>query len=246
MRIPRLHLDQTLVAGDEMELPAAPARHVKSVLRLRPGATVEVFDGRGNAHRGELLALGRDGARVRLGDPVARDVEPALAVVLGLGISRGERMDFAVQKAVELGVHTLVPLDMEHGVVRLSGERASRRVDHWRSVAVSACEQCGRNRVPDVAPVQGVDRWLGEAPGDALRLMPQPGADRGLADIDAGGVDRVLLLVGPEGGISDAERDLATREGFSEVRLGPRVLRTETAAIAAVAAVMTLWGDLGR
>jgi 16S rRNA (uracil1498-N3)-methyltransferase len=242
MRTPRLYLDQPLRAGAELDLGAAAARHARSVLRLRPGAAVVVFDGRGHAHQAELVALARERATVRLGAALGGDPEPPLEVILALGISRGERMDLAVQKAVELGVGAT-----EHGVVRLDDARAARRVVHWQGVASSACEQCGRNRVPGIAPVQTLSSWLeaGLAPG--LKLMPDPRAESGLSALTAQPPPSgVTLFIGPEGGISDGERAVARRHGFQPLRLGPRILRTETAVIAAMAAVMTLWGDLGH
>jgi len=249
VRIPRLHLDRPLAAGAELALDEGAARHAHAVLRLRPGAAVVVFDGRGHAFHAELLSTGRRGARVRLGDALHDDPESPLRVTLALGVSRGERMDLAVQKAVELGAACIAPLLTERTVVRLAGDRAERRQAHWAGIAASACEQCGRNRVPEVLAAQPLAQWLelagaGDAPG--LRLLPDPRATVGLATLPPPRPLALTLLIGPEGGLSEAEHSLAGRHGFTGVRLGPRVLRTETAVIAALAAVMTLWGDLGR
>ncbi len=248
VRVPRLHLDRPLHSGAELDLDEGAARHARSVLRLRPGAAVVVFDGRGNAFAAELLDADRHRARVHLGEALHDDPEPPLAVTLALGVSRGERMDLAVQKAVELGAARIAPVLTERTVVRLAGERAARRRVHWLGVATSACEQCGRNRVPEVLAPQPLAQWLEQAaggPADALRLLPDPRADAGLAALRDAAPASVTLLIGPEGGLSEAEHALAARHGFRGVRLGPRILRTETAVIAALAAVMTLWGDLG-
>jgi len=246
MRVPRLHVDEPVTAGAELRLPEGAARHLRAVLRLRPGAALVVFDGRGASYQAQLLAAARGEVRVRVGEPLAEDVEAPLAVTLALGISRGERMDLAIQKAVELGVAAIQPLLTERSVVRLDGARAARRRAHWQGVAVSACEQCGRNRVPPLAPIAPLGDWLAAPAGPGLRLMPDPRARTGLDALPGAGNAPLTLLVGPEGGLAPAERGLAAERGFTAVRLGPRVLRTETAVIAALAAVMTLWGDLGR
>lgn len=246
MRIPRLHVDQPLRAGDEICLPERVARHARSVLRLKPGANMVVFDGRGAAHEGRLLRASKDGVWVSVGEALDGGVESDLTVTLALGVSRGERMDLAVQKAVELGVARIQPLITERSVVRLDDERAARRLEHWQGIAAGACEQCGRNLVPAVATVTRLESWLGAGGGDGLKLMPDPRAETGLRGVAQPGDRPVIVLVGPEGGLSEAERALAGRHGFTGVRLGPRVLRTETAVIAALSAVMVLWGDLGR
>jgi 16S rRNA (uracil1498-N3)-methyltransferase len=245
MRTPRLYVEDLPGDGTELDLGQGAARHVHAVLRLRPGAALVLFDGRGASREACLLHATRASVRVRVGAQLGADVEAPIAVTLALGISRGERMDLALQKATELGVRTIVPLLSERSVVRLDGERATRREAHWRGVVLSACEQCGRNRMPEVMPVQPLARWLEDAPRDGLALMPHPGAALGLRAVAAAG-DRVTLLIGPEGGLADAERALAAQRGFTAVRLGPRILRTETAVIAALAAVMTLWGDLAN
>jgi 16S rRNA (uracil1498-N3)-methyltransferase len=154
-------------------------------------------------------------------------------------------MDIAIQKAVELGVTRIIPLLTEHTVVKLHGDRAEKRRAHWRGVIAGACEQCGRNVLPEIAPVQRFADWLGSPHDEDLRLMLDPRASQGLAQIGHNGQSPVTLLIGPEGGISAKEQALAQQFGFSGVRLGPRVLRTETAVIAAMSAIMTLWGDLG-
>jgi 16S rRNA (uracil1498-N3)-methyltransferase len=173
-------------------------------------------------------------------DPVER--ESPLPVTLVQALSSGERMDLTIQKAVELGVARIVPVESERCVVRLKGERAEKRVAHWRQVAISACEQCGRNRIPEVRMISPLEVWLAAEKNDALRWVLLPGAHTALRDLPRP-QKPVELLVGPEGGLTDAEADAAQRAGYQPVRLGPRVLRTETAAPALLAALQALWGD---
>jgi len=188
-----------------MRLGEVAARHVQSVLRLKPGAALVVFDGHGNARQARLVRTTRHRISVLLGATVAGDLESPLQVTLALGVSRGERMDLAVQKSVELGVTRIVPLLTEHTVVKLHGDRAERRLAHWRGVIISACEQCGRNRLPAIAPVQRLGDWLDKLRDDDQRLMPDPRALQGLRQVDRTHERPVTLLIGPEGGISETE-----------------------------------------
>jgi 16S rRNA (uracil1498-N3)-methyltransferase len=167
--------------------------------------------------------------------------ESPLAVVLAQGISSGERMDYTVQKSVELGVTVIQPLLTQRSVVRLTGERADKRVAHWQAVAAAACEQCGRNRVPEVLPVQSLTHWLGTLRG-GVRYLLSPQAPNRLRELTRP-ADAITLLVGPEGGWDSTESAAAQTTGFAPLALGPRVLRTETAAVAALAAMQALWGD---
>ena len=245
MRVPRLHAPVPLRPRETVDLDATAARHVRNVLRLREGAAVVLFDGAGSAHDATLTRLTRDRVTVEVGASRVEDMESPLRVTVALGVSRGERMDFALQKAVELGVHAVCPLTTERTVVRLDAQRAARREAHWRGILVGACEQSGRNRIPDLAPVTRLDTWLRDGPAHGHRLVLDPRTGNTLRSIGAAPDDGVTLLIGPEGGLAEAERDLAREHGFVPVGLGPRVLRTETAVIAALTAVMTLWGDLG-
>jgi len=207
------------------------------------GDAVRLFCGDGTEWAGELASAHKSGVSVRVGRGVSVDVEAPLRLCLAQGISSRERMEFTLQKAVELGVAEIFPLATRRSVVRLNEERAERRVEHWRNLVIAACEQCGRNRVPLVHPVVALPDWLGALRQDGAnaRLMLSPQAAHRLRELVQ--PDGVVLLVGPEGGLAPEEHELAEPCGFKAVRLGPRILRTETAALAAVAAMHALWGD---
>ncbi len=242
MRTTRIHVEIELRAGIEVQLPGAQSTHLLRVLRLRPGALLTLFNGRGGEYAAELTGADKAGARLRVGAHAAVERESPLQLTLLQGVARGERMDFIVQKATELGVQRMVPLSCEFSVVRLEPAALQRRVAHWRTVAVAACEQCGRNQVPRIDSVTDLEHACGD--GDAgLKLMLVPQAPDSLASL-AQGMSRTVLLVGPEGGLSGREQLLAQRHGFQACRLGPRILRTETAPLAALAALQALAGDL--
>jgi 16S rRNA (uracil1498-N3)-methyltransferase len=238
----RLYFPGDIPAHGVFNAPAEQAHHVAHVLRLAPGEAIVVFDGRGREYPATIERIAKSGVTVRVGEASLVDRESPLPVTLAQGISSGDRMDYTIQKAVELGVHTIQPLATERSVVRLSSERAVKRVAHWQAVAVAACEQCGRNRVPDVLPVAPLTNWLVRIAADVRRLTLMPDAPRALREIGRPSAP-VVLLVGPEGGLAPREDADAQGAGFEPVRLGPRVLRTETAALAALAAMQTLWGD---
>jgi 16S rRNA (uracil1498-N3)-methyltransferase len=240
--MPRLHCPAPLAPDLVMNLPPGPARHVQ-VLRLQPGAGVTLFNGAGGEWDATIERMGRSDVQVRVGAHHPIEREATRAVHLALGMPANERMDWLVEKATELGVASLQPLVCERSVLRLSGERADKKQAHWQAIAVSACEQSGRNRVPAVARPHDLARWC-ETPdnsvvseGPMLRLVLSLQADtRPLAEAVAGqGANPVLLLSGPEGGLSPQELDQAQARGFVPVTLGPRVLRAETAPLAALA-----------
>ena len=235
----RFYLPVTLQEGCETDLPETVAHHAVRVLRLLPGDALTLFDGRGGEYAARLLAVDKKRVCVRVGALQATERESGLDLRLAQGISSGDRMDYTVQKAVELGVRAIQPLQCSRAKVRFEEERAAKRLEHWRQVVVSACEQCGRNRLPPVAPVQELMTWLDQG---ATGILLDPGAEQRLRDLPCP-QGPVTLLAGPESGLSDAERAAAKRAGFVPVRLGPRVLRTETAAVAALAAMQALWGD---
>ncbi len=240
---PRIHLPVRLAVGQTVELDENARRHVVQVLRLRAGDRIVLFNGKGGECPATIVQAGKRSVQVRIDDCTDIDRESPLNVHLGLGISKGERMDFALQKATELGVAQITPLFTERVVVRLDDKRLNKRLDHWRGVIVAACEQSGRNRLPVLHDAVSFDDWLA-ARDEACRLFLDPLAARSLKDLPAPGT-RVALAIGPEGGFSDRERDRIRLRDFTGVQLGPRILRTETAAMAALAAVQVLWGDMG-
>jgi 16S rRNA (uracil1498-N3)-methyltransferase len=229
--VPRFHCPEPLHPGLELALPPGPARHVQ-VLRLQPGDPLTLFDGRGGEFGARVQHMGRSEVRVLVEthDPIEREAQ--VRVQLAVGMPANERMDWLVEKAAELGAASIQPLLAERSVLRLAGERAQKKQAHWQGVAIAACEQCGRNRVPSVLPVQPLQAWLAAQarPGLilSLRAGTQPLAGRA-------GTGEVTLLSGPEGGLAAAEEDAAAARGWQPVHLGPRVLRAETAPLAALA-----------
>lgn len=220
------------------------ARYVGRVLRLRPGDTLRVFNGDDGEFDAEIQTITKSTVGLLVGLPVETATESALKLHLVQGISRGERMDFVIQKATELGVKRITPVFTEYGVVKLDEQRAAKRRDHWQGVAASACEQSGRIRPPLIDPPVALNTWFGMGAKETdTDLVLRPGAATALTSI-AAPVTKVCLLIGPEGGFSHQEYDDADLAGFTAVSLGPRVLRTETAALAAVAVAQSLWGDV--
>ncbi|MBX7201169.1 MAG: 16S rRNA (uracil(1498)-N(3))-methyltransferase [Rhodospirillaceae bacterium] len=241
--IPRFFCPFPLHPGATVELPAEAAHHALRVLRIGPGDAAELFDGRGGCWRATLHAAGKGSLRATLDSHVGDDLEPPLRVALAQCLPAADKMDYVVQKAVELGVAAIQPVAARRSVIRLSGERMSRRVEHWRGIAAAACEQSGRNRVPPVTGIVDLPQYL--AGGDAhndIRLICLPGEGARLRELSPP-AGTVHVLVGPEGGFEEAEIKAARAAGFRPLRLGPRVLRTETAGPAALAAIMGLWGD---
>ncbi len=235
--MPRFHCPVPLAAGATLDLPAAAARHVQ-VLRLQPGDAITLFNGEGGQWRASVLRMGRSDVAVKIEAHEDVEREAARRVHLAMGMPANERMDWLVEKAAELGVASLQPLHTAHSVLRLSGERASKKQAHWQSVAAAACEQCGGNRVPAVRPVTEVAGWLRESSGIApLRcVLSLAEGTRALTEVLRGhpAATPVLFLSGPEGGLSPQEDAQAREAGFLPVTLGPRVLRAETAALAAL------------
>ena len=242
MRIPRLYTDQSLVPGQLLTIGGQTAHQVTHVLRLRSGAALRVFDGAGNEHHAILQGTGRDSIELTVGEQVSASPESALSVTLAQGIARQDRMDLILQKAVELGVNTIQPLWMQRSQSHLKGERLARRRQHWQGVVISACEQCGRATLPVVEAPDSLANWIHTQPGADCQLMLQPDSAHTLPGI-AAPAGNIVLLVGPEGGLESGEQSLARTAGFKGIRLGQRILRTETAGLAALAAMQTLWGD---
>jgi len=243
MRIPRIYVPQTLRPGREVELPIQAGEHLARVLRLDRGHPLRLFDGSGDEYDAELASLAKRSVTARvLESAAAEDRESPLRITLAQGIARGEKMDWILQKSTELGVARFVPIVTDRTEVKLDAERAERRVAHWEAVVASACEQCGRTRLPEVAEPLKLADWAASLDDSAgLRLALDPHGD--LAPRDLPPCERATLAVGPEGGLSD--HDLATlrQAGFRGLKLGPRILRTETAGLAALSVMQALRGD---
>ncbi|MBB4222477.1 16S rRNA (uracil(1498)-N(3))-methyltransferase [Variovorax guangxiensis] len=233
--MPRFHCSVPLSAGASLALPAGAARHVQ-VLRMQPGDALTLFDGAGGEYAATVERMGRSDVSVTVGAHLPVEREAPRAVHLAVGMPANERMDWLVEKATELGVASIQPLATAHGVLRLAGERAEKKRAHWEAIAVAACEQCGRNRVPVIHPVQPFAGWLETQGGPAVRLvLSLAEGTRSLADMATGEQQQgVTVLSGPEGGLSASEEQQAIARGFAPVTLGTRVLRAETAALAAL------------
>lgn len=244
MRLTRIFVDQHLPLDAEVALDERAAHHVARVLRMQVGAELHLFDGRGVEVRARLTRADKRQVCAHIEAALEGDRESPLHICLGQGISKGERMDFTLQKSVELGVQRIVPLWTQFSQVRLDEKRLGKRMAHWRGVIVSACEQCGRSRLPELLTPITVAQWLQSVPAQDVGLLLDPGQGNSLRGLDqpSGGVQ---VLIGPEGGLSEMERDQAMAAGFTGIALGPRILRTETAALTVLAALQTLWGDLG-
>ncbi|MDN0077187.1 16S rRNA (uracil(1498)-N(3))-methyltransferase [Crenobacter sp. SG2303] len=239
--MPRFYVDTELHAGQTLALPAEVVRHVQ-VLRLAAGDALTLFNGDGGEHPATLLELGKRDALVEVDARLDVSRESPLNIGLAQAISSGDRMEFTLQKGVEMGVSVFQPIASARGVVKLSGERADKRVARWQEIVIAACEQCGRNTVPEVRPILTLPQWLADTPEADARLLLSPQGRGRLADL-ASAPRKLWLMAGPEGGFSDTEEQAAFDAGWAPLTLGPRVLRTETAALAAVAALQTVWGD---
>jgi 16S rRNA (uracil1498-N3)-methyltransferase len=242
MRLTRCFVPPPLAAGDTCLLPEEVAAHVARVLRARAGQSLTLFDGRGGEYDATILQIDRAGVRVHVDLQRTVERESPLRVTLLQALARGERMDLIVQKATELGVTAIFAWSAERSVVRLDHAGLARRCAHWRAIAISACEQCGRNQVPAIDAVADLASACGRAAAADQRLLLAPEAERSLISIAASSAG-VSLIVGPEGGFSDMELALAAQQGFQSCRLGPRVLRAETAPLAALAALQAVAGD---
>jgi 16S rRNA (uracil1498-N3)-methyltransferase len=243
MRLIRVHVAAPLAPGARVRLPHDAAAHVTRVLRLGAGDSLTLFNGDGADYPARISALVRGAVEAEVTGRADARAESPLPVTLVQGIARAERMDLVLQKATELGVAAVVPVAAARSVVRLDAGSRGRKLEHWRGIAIAACEQCGRARVPEVATPRTLGEFLAEPARARMRILLAPGADLSLGTA-ARGAESVELLVGPEGGLEDGERRAALAAGFLACRLGPRVLRSETAAIAAIAVLQAAAGDL--
>lgn len=243
MRVARLFVDPPLATGAQLELPERAAHHALRVLRLRAGDPLTLFDGRGGEYAGVIADLARNSLIVEVDAWQDIERESPLAVTLAQGISSAERMDLTVQKAVELGAAAIQPLATEKALVRLDAQRAESRLAHWRRIVISACEQCGRNRLPEVRAPVSVAELCAATQGLDARWLLAPEAPTRLRDAARGLSEKLVIAAGPEAGFSDAEAHALSAAGYTRVNLGPRILRTETAALAAIAALNAIAGD---
>ena len=244
MRIPRIYTPQSLAPQQSLLLEPRASKHLLTVLRLKAGAALVLFDGSGREFEARLDGMENHQALISTGAGHAVRSESPLHITLVQGISRGERMDYTLQKAVELGVTEIIPVLTERSVVRLDEKQAIRKREHWQQLVIAACEQSGRVRVPAVLAPQSLATLLSESLPLGLMLLLDPEAEAVLGNLPSPLQNQILLLVGPEGGLSTAETTAAQRTGFISVKLGPRVLRTETAALVALSLLQSRWGDL--
>ena len=243
MRIPRIFTDSPLAVGSQCQLDDNAANHVGRVLRMQAGQALLLFNGDGHDYHATITEAGKKHVLVAVTEAAGNETESPLRVVLAQTLSKGDRMDYAVQKAVEMGVSEIVPLTTERCDVKLKGDREDKRLRHWQQVAISAAEQCGRARIPEIQPVMTVQQWLEHARACDLRLVLHHRTERSLNTLEK--PSSIALMIGPEGGLTAEEIALAEDNGFLPVALGPRVLRTETAPVAAIALCQWLWGDIG-
>ena len=244
MRLTRIHVAAPLAAGSEVVLPESAAVHLARVLRLAVGDECVLFNGDGNDYAARITTMGKRELRVVVAARREVDNESPLAITLLQGVARGEKMDHILQKATELGVTAIAPLWSQRSEVKLDEARTDKRLAHWRGVVASACEQCGRARVPDVAMPVSLAAALGTLPAGGLRLILDPEGELALGTLTVDGGTNIVLAVGPEGGWSPADRDQLRAAGFQGLKLGPRILRTETAGLAAIASLQSRLGDL--
>jgi len=242
MRISRFFCPELNITHTQFSLPEAAHRHAVQVLRLKKGALINIFDGQGHEYEATIAQVSKRESVVVLGQKIESQNESPLDITLLQGISRGERMDYALQKAVELGVNKIIPLITERCNVQLSNGRAEKRLSHWKGVMISACEQSGRSVLPELMGVMSLEEAM-SINQQSSRLVLDPMAKQGFTTLEK--QQQITLLIGPEGGLSEQEINVVTEQNYQTVNFGPRILRTETATVAAIAVMQTLWGDLG-
>ncbi|MDE1480079.1 16S rRNA (uracil(1498)-N(3))-methyltransferase [Xenorhabdus bovienii] len=243
MRIPRIYHPERLSVESEIYLSDEAANHVGRVLRMSNGQPLQLFDGSNQVFDAELIEASKKTIKVRITDGKLSDHESPLNLHLGQVMSRGEKMEFTIQKSVELGINTITPLLSERCGVKLDAERLEKKLQQWKKIVISACEQCGRNRIPEIRPVMSLEAWCAENDG-SLKLNLHPRASQSINTLPLP-VEKIRLLIGPEGGLSAEEIEMTANHQFTDILLGPRVLRTETTALTAITALQVRFGDLG-
>ncbi len=244
MSITRLYTPQPLVTGNTLELDAPSSHHISRVLRLKTKTAILIFNGNGYEYQATIKTISKSTVSVLLGTGCQPNRESALHITLGQGISRGERMDYSLQKSVELGVSRITPIWTQRTQVNLTGQRLEKRLAHWRGIIRSACEQSGRLALPELDSPVTLEDCCKTSHAGILKLLLDPGAKKKLGDVKPVS-NKLIILIGSEGGFDQNEMNTADENGFTSVSLGPRILRTETAAVAALSALQTLWGDMG-
>ena len=243
MRIPRIHHPERITTGSQIALSDDAANHVGRVLRMGKGQAIELFDGSNQVFEAVIVEAGKKHVLVEVQSGKIDNRESPLHIHLGQVMSRGEKMEFTIQKSVELGVQIITPLISERCGVKLDGERLDKKQQQWQKIAIAACEQCGRNVIPEIRPVQSLEAWCAEN-DDALKINLHPRASQSINTLPAE-TAKVRLLIGPEGGLSAEEIAMTAGHQFTDILLGPRVLRTETTALTAITALQVRFGDLG-
>jgi len=242
MRIPRIYTQQALSERASIELEPSASQHVARAMRMTTGDKLTLFNGSGGEYATEIQSLSKKTVTVLVEEHRDTELESPLAIHLGIAISRGDRVDWVIQKATELGVVKVSPLLTERTEVKLKGDRASKKIQHWQQIGIAACEQCGRNRLPQIEPLQSLSVWLENTPADHKLVLHHRALSNTNSDAKPASI---ALLIGPEGGLSEGEISLAEAAGFASAQLGPRVMRTETAPLAAMAILQARWGDMG-
>ncbi|WP_312227906.1 16S rRNA (uracil(1498)-N(3))-methyltransferase [Pseudescherichia sp.] len=243
MRKPRIYHPESLTVGQQVALSDDAANHVGRVLRMGAGQALQLFDGSNQLFEAEILRADKKSVVVNLLSGETDDRESPLHIHLGQVMSRGEKMEFTIQKSIELGVSLITPLFSERCGVKLDPERLNKKIQQWQKIAIAACEQCGRNRIPEIRPAMDLEAWCAE-PEDGLKLNLHPRASASINTLPLP-VERVRLLIGPEGGLTANEIAMTAQYQFTDILLGPRVLRTETTALTAITALQVRFGDLG-
>ncbi len=241
MRISRLYTPSNLNIGQQIELHEESAHYIRNVLRLKINQRIALFNGQGDEYLCTLTNVTKKRVSVNIDEVIDRNVESPLYVALGLGISRGDRMDWSIQKAVELGANAITPLITERCVIKFKEDKKQQKLQHWKNIAQHASEQSGRTLLANLDEITTLQEWTQHQNG--LKIFLDPLAEKSLTELEEPVNKKIVLLTGPEGGFSPLERDLAIENNFIPIRLGARILRTETASLAALSAIQTLWGD---
>ncbi|HEY2451440.1 MAG TPA: 16S rRNA (uracil(1498)-N(3))-methyltransferase [Scandinavium sp.] len=243
MRIPRIYHPEFITAGSQIALSEDAANHVGRVLRMSAGQAIQLFDGSNQIFETEIIQADKKSVRVNVLSAETDNRESPLHIHLGQVMSRGEKMEFTIQKSIELGVSLITPLFSERCGVKLDAERLNKKLQQWQKIAIAACEQSGRNVIPEIRPAMDLEQWCAEE-DDGLKLNLHPRASASINTLPQP-VERVRLLIGPEGGLTADEIAMTARYAFTDILLGPRVLRTETTALTAITALQVRFGDLG-